>query len=179
MAELATLARPYANAAFDLAKAGRRLPQWSRMLGVLATAAETSEVEALIGAPSLRSEVKAHRLINLLGDELDDRGRRFVHVLAANKRLELLPEIAAQFEVRKAEAELVLDVEIVSAVGLSAAQKDAYAQALKRRFDQDVQVTERVDSQLVGGAVVRAGDTVIDGSVRGRLSRLVDALQRA
>lgn len=179
MAELATLARPYANAAFELAKAGDRLAQWSRMLAVLAIASTTDEARALIGKPSLGSEVKAHQLAHAVGDELNDQGRRFVHVLAANKRLELLPEIAAQFEQRKAEAEQVLEVEIVAAVELSDEQTNAYTQALRKRFDQDVDVTVRVDPKLVGGAVVRAGDTVIDGSVRGRLGRLVDALQRA
>lgn len=179
MAEIATLARPYANAAFDLAKTGDRLSRWSRTLAVLAAAVETREVRALIGTPALGSEVKAHRLIDLMDSELDARERRFVHVLAANKRLELLPEIATQFEARKAEAERVLDVEIVAAVELADEQRNAYTQALRKRFQQEVQVTVQVDPNLVGGAVVRAGDTVIDGSVRGRLSRLVDALQRA
>lgn len=179
MAEIATLARPYANAAFDLAKAADRLPQWSRMLGVLAVAAKTSEVQALIRLPSLNSEVKAHQLVDLVRDQLDDHGRRFVQVLAANNRLELLPEIAVQFDVRKAEAERVLDVEIVAAVELSSEQEDAYVQALQKRFDQQVQVAVTVDPQLVGGALVRAGDTVIDASVRGRLTRFAAALQRA
>ena len=179
MAEVATLARPYASAAFDLAKAADRLPQWSRMLGVLAAATKTNEVQALIRVPSLDSEVKAHQLADLLRDQLDDRGRRFVQVLAANNRLELLPEIAVQFDERKAEAERVLEVEVVAAVELTPEQEEAYTQALQRRFDQQVQVVVTVDPKLVGGALVRAGDTVIDASVRGRLSRLVAALQRA
>ena len=111
-------------------------------------------------------------------DALDDRGRRFVYVLADNKRLDLLPEIAAQFETRKAEAERVLDVEITAAVTLSEAQVNVYTEALRRRFGQQVHVTAGVDAALVGGAVIRAGDTVIDGSVRGRLARLMDALTR-
>ncbi len=179
MAELATLARPYAKAAFDLARSADRLDRWSRMLGLLSAAAETREAKALIGTPALPSEAKAHRLIDIVRDDLDDVGRRFVLVLADNKRLELLPEIAAQFESRKAEAERVLDVEIASAVGLSDAQMNDYAKALERRFSQQVNVSVAVDPSLVGGAVIRAGDTVIDGSVRGRLTRLVESLQRA
>ena len=179
MAELATLARPYANAAFDLAKGIDRLDQWARMLGVLAATAQTDGIEALINAPALADEVKAHQLIEVASEQLDDRGRRFVQVLAANKRLDLLPEIATQFEVRKAEAEQVVDVEIHAAVPLTAAQVDAYAQALKRRFEQEVDVTTVVDSRLLGGAVVYAGDTVIDGSLRGRLARLGEALLHA
>ena len=176
MAETATLARPYASAAFDLAKSRDRLPQWSRMLGLLAATVETAEAQALIGVPQLPGEVKAHKLIDLLRDELDDGGRRFVHVLAENKRLELLPQIAAQYEVRKAEAEKVLDVEVVAAVELTDAQRDAYATALAARFGQEVDVTVSVDPKLIGGAVVRAGDTVVDGSVRARLARLAGAL---
>ena len=177
MAETATLARPYANAAFDLAKAADRLPHWSRMLGLLAGAADNEDVQALFAAPELASEVKAHRLIGLLSQELDDRGRRFVHVLAENKRLDLLPEIAAQYEVRKAAAEQVLEVEVTAAVELTDALREAYAEALAARFERNVNVAVTVDPALLGGAVVRAGDTVIDGSVRGRLGRLVHALQ--
>ena len=179
MAEIATLARPYANATFDLARSNDRLENWSRMLGLLSAAAQTPEARALIGSPALPSEAKAHRLIDVVRDQLDNDGRRFVLVLADNKRLQLLPEIAAQFEARKAEAERVLDVEITAAASLSETQMNDYAQALERRFSQQVNITAVTDPSLVGGAVVRAGDTVIDGSVRGRLTRLVEALQRA
>ena len=100
------------------------------------------------------------------------------NVLADNHRLELLPEIATQFEALKAEAEKTLDVEITAAVELTDRQVDAYTHALRQRFDQDVNVSVDVNPELVGGAVIRAGDTVIDGSVRGRLARLVESLQR-
>lgn len=179
MAENATLARPYAKAAFDLAKSNRSLPRWSRMLALLGAAVQTPEVYQLVATPSLGNEVKAHRLIDLVGEELDDRGRRFVHVLAENKRLELLPEIAAQYELRKAEAERVRDVEIVAAAQPTDSQIEAYRQGLAARFQQEVSVTVSVDPDLLGGAVLRAGDTVIDGSVRGRLARLADGLRRA
>lgn len=177
MAEIATLARPYANAAFDIAKAANALASWSRMLRLLAAAAATNEVQALIAEPALAGEVKAYKLIGLLADELDERGRRFVHVLAENKRLELLGQIAEQYEARKADAERVLDVEVTAAVELTDVQRRAYADALAARFEQEVEVAVVVDPKLIGGAVVRAGDTVIDGSVRGRLGRLVDAMQ--
>ena len=179
MAELATLARPYAAAAFDMAKANDRLDRWSRMLGVLSATAESPQARALVASPTLPSEAKAHRLIDIVRDELDAAGRRFVLVLADNKRLDLLAEIAAQFEARKAEAEQTLDVEIAAAVEMSDAQVSAYTKALEERFEQQVHVATTVDPNLVGGAVVRAGDTVIDGSVRGRLTRLIESLQRA
>lgn len=178
MAEIATLARPYANAVFDLARSAGRMTEWSPMLGLLARAVETDEVKALVALPSLAPAVKAHRLIELVREEVDDRCRRFVNVLADNHRLELLPEIAAQFEALKAEAEQTLDVEITAAVELTDRQVDAYATALRGRFEQAVDVKVEIDPGLVGGAVIRAGDTVIDGSVRGRLTRLVESLQR-
>ena len=178
MAEIATLARPYANAVFDLARSAGRLTQWAPMLGLLARAVETDPVRELIALPSLAPEAKAHRLIDVVREEIDDRCRRFVNVLADNNRLELLPEIAAQFDALKAEAEKTLDVEITAAVELTEEQVDAYAAALRERFDQDVNVDVAVDPGLVGGAVIRAGDTVIDGSVRGRLTRLIESLQR-
>lgn len=179
MAEIATLARPYANAVFHLAKEQRCLDQWSRLLAVVAAVAQTDEAQALIGTPTLTDAVKARRLIEVVEDHMDDRGRRFVQVLADNKRLGLLPEIAAQFEARKAEAEKVVDVEIITAVALADEQVDAYSKALERRFEQEVHVNVAVDPALVGGAVIRAGDTVIDGSLRGRLTRLNEALLHA
>lgn len=176
MAEIATLARPYANAVFALAKSRDRLDKWSRMLGLLAAAAATDEVRALVGAATISKPVKARMLIDVVGDELDDRGQRFVQVLADNGRLDLLVEVARQYEVRKADAERVLEVEIAAAVELTDEQKQGFAAALRERLDQAVEVTTAVDANLVGGAVIRAGDTVIDGSVRGRLTRLAGAL---
>lgn len=178
MAQTATLARPYANAAFDIAKTHGRLAEWSRMLTFLAAAAATAEVAALIADPALGGVVKAHKLAQALGDELDDRGRRFVQALALYQRLALLPEVARQFEAMKAAAENVLEVEIVTAVALTAPQRERFAEALARRFKQDVNLAVTVDETIIGGAVVRAGDTVIDGSVRGRLARLAAALRR-
>ena len=178
MAEIATLARPYANAVFDLAHSAGRMTEWSPMLALLARAMETDQVRELVASPSLAPAVKSHQLIDVVREDIDDRCRRFVNVLADNHRLELLPEIATQFEALKAEAEKTLDVEITAAVELSDQQVEAYTQALRQRFDQDVNVSVDIDPGLVGGAIVRAGDTVIDGSVRGRLTRLVESLQR-
>lgn len=178
MAEIATLARPYANAVFDLARSAGRLTEWSPMLALLARAVETDQVRELVATPALAPAVKAHQLIDVVREDIDDRCRRFVNVLADNHRLELLPEIATQFEALKAEAEKTLDVEITAAVELTGQQVDSYTRALRQRFDQDVNVSVDIDPGLVGGAIVRAGDTVIDGSVRGRLTRLVESLQR-
>lgn len=178
MAELATLARPYANAVFDLASERDALERWSRMLGLAAAAVVEPAVQALIESPAVQDEQKAHGLIDLVRDELDDAGRRFLHTLADNKRLPLLPEIAAQFDALKAEAERVLDVEIASAVALTDTELAGFTDALRRRHERDIQVSTVVDETLIGGAVVRAGDTVVDGSVRGKLDKLAESLTR-
>lgn len=178
MAELATLARPYANAVFELAKTDNTLDAWSRMLSFLAAAAAEPKVRQLLDSPELADEVKARQLIDLCGDELNDRGRNLVHVLAGNKRLDALGAILEQFEIRKAEEERVLDVEVVTAYELSSEQSEKLRAALQRKFDREVNLTGRVDESVIGGAVIRAGDTVIDASLRGRLDKLAETLQR-
>lgn len=178
MAETATLARPYAGAAFDIARGADRLDQWSRWLAGLAAAAAEDEVRQLIASPALPGPAKAHQIIDLLGDELGMDARRFVYVLADNKRLDIMAEIASQFEALKAAAERTLDVEIVSAVELTEGQLEGFVSGLTERFGQEIEVETRVDEAVVGGAVIRAGDTVIDGSVRGRIAKLTEALLR-
>jgi len=118
-------------------------------------------------------------LSGLCADALDDRGRALVDLLARNKRLALIGEINVQFEELKAQEERVLDVEVVSAFPLTDAQSALLRDALARRYAREVNMTSRVDPGLVGGAVIRAGDTVVDGSLRGRLARLAETLQRA
>ncbi len=178
MAELATLARPYANAAFDLAKADSALDAWSRMLALLGAAAQSDTVQQLLESPDLEDGAKATRLSELFREELNDRGKRFLQVLADNKRLPLLPEIAEQFEERRAEEEQVLDVEVVSAHPLTDAQSDKLKQALATKFGRTVVMSSRTDNSLIGGAIIRAGDTVIDGSLQGKLEKLKETLGR-
>ena len=178
MAELATLARPYANAVFDLAKSSNTLDQWSHMIAVLATASTHEKVRQMLDSPDLPAEAKAHRLVSICGDVLNDRARNLVRLLARNKRLNVIEEIREQFEARKAEEERVLDVEVITAYELSAEQSGRLREALRRKFEREVNLTGRVDRDVLGGAVIRAGDTVIDASLRGRLDRLAESLQR-
>ena len=179
MAELATLARPYAKAAFDIAKRSSQLDRWSRLLLIAASTSETPKVATLLASPEVGDQQKAFKLADLCGDEIDDLGRKFLNVLAENKRLTLLPEVHAQFEALKALDERSLDVHVASAFELSGAELDRIVASLKSRFDKEVTVTTEVDKSLIGGAVIRAGDTVIDGSVRGRLNRLGETLSQA
>jgi F-type H+-transporting ATPase subunit delta len=178
MAEVATLARPYANAVFDLAKSSNSLDQWSRMLALLAAASSEPKMQRMVESPDLSAEVKAHRLVDVCGAELNHRAGNLVGLLARNKRLGVIEEIREQFEARKAEEERVLDVEVVTAYELSAEQSDKLRHALASKFRREVNLTGRVDRAVIGGAVIRAGDTVIDASLRGRLDKLAESLQR-
>lgn len=170
MAEKATIARPYARAAFDYARGHDALAAWSGMLAAAAQAASDARVAPLLSSPHVRPA----QLVGLVAEVAAAQGpaRNFLEVLAENRRLGLLPEIAAQYEVLRTEAERVIDVEVVSAMDLDGAQQARLAQALKGRFGRDVRMHTRTDASLIGGAIVRAGDLVIDGSLKGRLERL-------
>lgn len=179
MAEFATLARPYARAAFEAAReAGDDgLDRWSRMLAWLAAATETEALAQELSSPARSPEGKALLLTEVAGDALDDQGRKLVRVLAGNRRLALLPEIATQYEALKDEAQRTLEVEVVTARALSEAELEQLRAGLARRFAKEIALESRVDGGLLGGAVIHAGDTIIDGSIRGRLDRLADSLR--
>jgi F-type H+-transporting ATPase subunit delta len=174
MAELSTLARPYAEAVFRLAKEKNALGEWSGRLATLAAIAGNEQMLAVIADPNT-SSARAAELIGSIASA-DEAGKNLLGVLAGNDRLTLLPEIAAQYEVLKAEAEGVLEATIVSAQAMSDAQKAELMAALKAKFGRDVEATVEVDESLIGGAVISVGDQVIDGSVKGRLQKMAAAL---
>lgn len=165
-----TLARPYARAAFSLAREHGRLAPWSHLIGFAAAMASDERVARLLGHPVLTHD---DALMLLLPDgDVDPNFRQFLTVLADNRRLALLPEIATQFEALRAEAERIVQVRVTSATALGAAEVETLSAALRRRFGSDIQLTQAVDEALIGGAIIDAGDVVIDGSVRGKLARL-------
>jgi len=176
MAELSTLARPYARAAFEYAQAAGDLAGWEAMLNQAAAVVATEVVNKLIASPSLTSEQVAQQFIELLGEELNDKGQNFVSTLAVNKRLALLPSIAEQFALMKANIEKAVDVEVTSAFDLADDTAVKLETALATNLERQVRLTSITDSSLIGGVVIRAGDTIIDGSVRGRLAKLAEAM---
>ena len=178
MADLATLARPYANAAFDVARKDSQLSDWSRALAVMAFASVESALQTIIGSPSIDAQQKAKTLAGMCGDDITETVQRFVSVLAENNRLALIPSIFEQFEQLRAQEEKSLDVEIISAYEMSSEEEQKLSAALQKRFDRDVRLESRVDESLLGGAIIRAGDTVIDGSVRGKIQKMAETLQR-
>jgi len=175
MAEQSTLARPYANAVFELAKQDNSLATWSDTLSSLKAVVCHDELAGLIKNPSLR-RAQLVELICAAGGGVTDKGANLVQLLAENGKLSLLPEIAAQFEALRGEEEGVVDVLVSSAQALSDTQQAAIETSLKQRLKRDVRINCTLDPALIGGAVIRAGDLVIDGSVRAKLERLAVAM---
>ncbi len=172
MAERATVARPYARAAFAHASESGRVAEWSGWLATARNVVASEEFQKLKRSPGITSADLAGLVTGICGDALDSHAKAFVALLSENGRLDFLPEIAAQFEALKAEAENVVDAEVVSAAVLDERQRERLAAALRTRLNRNVRLHCSVDPSLVGGAVVRSGDLLIDGSLRGRLERL-------
>jgi F-type H+-transporting ATPase subunit delta len=178
MAETITVARPYAQAAFNYATEQQALREWSDMLALLATVAVDPDMARLIESPYLTETQLADLIVDICGDRLTVNGANFVRVLAANRRMELLPDIAALFEIERQEAEGTIKAELVSAYPATDEQQARIIEGLRRRLGKDVELSCSTDAGLLGGAIIRAGDLVIDGSVRGKLQRLGSALSR-
>jgi F-type H+-transporting ATPase subunit delta len=176
VAERATIARPYAKAAFEYARDAKAFAEWSRGLEVAAQIVADPRVSALSTSPSLTAADLAGLVIEVGGANFDAGMQNFVRVLAENHRMPLLPEIAAQYAELRAAVENTVDVEVTSAVALDAAQSENLERALNARLKRQVRMQNSVDPSLLGGAIVRAGDLVIDGSLSGRLERLATEL---
>lgn len=176
MAEKATIARPYARAAFEFAQTSGTFKQWSDSLAVAAAVADDPSVEKLLNHPRVTATQLVELIAEVAGSRLDKSAHNFIATLAQNRRLGLLPHIAAMYETLRADVEGVADVAVVSAVPLEAAQQQRLTAALKTRLKREVRLHCSIDATLMGGAVVRYGDLVIDGSVKERLARLASAL---
>jgi len=172
MAERATIARPYAKAAFAAAREQGRLAEWSRWLGNAREVVLSEEFRLLESSPGVSAAQLEDLIAGICGADLDAQGRALLGLLTENGRLDFLPEIAAQFKALEAEDQNVADVEIVSATTLGDEQKARLAAALRTRLRRDVRLQCTVDPGLIGGAVVRSGDLLIDGSLKGKLERL-------
>jgi len=176
MAERITTARPYAKAIFALARQTHSLAATADGLTVGAQVVADPRVHSLLGSPHVTAAQLAELVNGIVGPKLDEHGRNFVSLLAANRRLGFLPEIAALFAQMKAEVENAVDVEVTSATALSPDQETRYAAALQKKLGRQVRLRTKVDQGLLGGAVLKAGDLVIDGSIKGRLERLATEL---
>jgi len=176
MSEAITIARPYAQAAFDEAQKLNALREWSEMLLSLAQAVDHPEIQAAVSNPRVPAVQIAALMDALLGTPASAQQRNFVRIVADNRRLPVLPEISELFEARKAEAEKSVNVVVDSAFELSTAQQDKIAASLKKRLAREIKLTCNVKKELLGGVVIRAGDKVIDGSALTRLAEMANAL---
>ena len=178
MSQALTLARPYARAAFSLARDAGALPAWSDALAFAARVAADPQVAALLGNPKLTQADTATLLAPGAGhaSSANELFGNFLGLLFENRRLSLLPEIAGLYDELRFEAERVVKARVTSAVALPAGELETIRAALKRRFGREVEVETAVDESLIGGAVIDAGDVVIDGSIKGKLGRLETAL---
>lgn len=176
MAEPITLARPYAKAAFQVALDKDDLGSWANMLRLIAVIAKDEKVATILSSPVYTSTQQAEIVLDLCGDELNEGGQNFIRVLAENHRLPLISEIVEIFEALKASQEKSIDVEITTAYEISVEATDNLARALKTRLQRKINLQSRVEKSLIGGAIIRAGDTVIDSSLRGKLNKLAEAM---
>ena len=176
MAEAITVARPYAQAVFMYANAKQALKDWSDMLSLMAAIADDAAMHELIDSPHLTETQLADLFIQVAGDNVDDSGANFIRILAENRRLALLPEIAALYEIQRRAAEGIVQAEMVTAFPATEAQQAGIIASLSKRLGRDIELSCSTDAGLLGGAIIRAGDLVIDGSVRGKLERLGSAL---
>jgi F-type H+-transporting ATPase subunit delta len=177
MAELTTIARPYAEAAFRIAREQNALPAWSSMLRMVGAVVADPKVAAALDNPRLTAAAKESLLLSVCGDGLDPQARSFVRVVVDADRIGVMREIAALFENLKDAAEGVAQARIESAFPLGAAQVAELTAALEKRFGKRIEAAVSVDPALIGGARVTVGDTVIDGSVAAQLQAMATQLR--
>ena len=176
MSSTTTLARPYAKAAFELAAAENATAGWNDMLDSATIAVTEKSLAGLLESPHASGDQIVQILSDTAGDAFDARFNSFLAVLADNKRLSLLPEITALYQVLREEADKLLRVRVVSAFALDEDQATRLKNALAKRFDREILLETEIDSGIIGGAVIYAGGQVIDGSLRDRLTKLSNSL---
>jgi F-type H+-transporting ATPase subunit delta len=177
MTELATLARPYAFAVFKRAKEKKAAAKWSENLAFLSAVASDTDMAALIGNPKVKKDKLSELLLDICKGSIDEEGANFLKLLLQNNRLDLLPDIARQFEELKAEAEGYIKVDVLAAFPFAKDDEKKFAATLEKTLSKKVHMNVAIDKSLIGGVLVRAGDRVIDGSIKGQLDSLRKALQ--
>ena len=176
MSEFVTVARPYAKAAFDFAVENQSVDRWQYMLAFAAEVTKNEQMAELLSG-ALAPETLAESFIAVCGDQLDAHGQNLIKVMADNGRLKVLPDVLEQFIRLREAREATVEVEVTSANALSEDQLEKISVAMEKRLSRKVKLNCKIDKSVVAGVIIRAGDMVIDGSVRGRLERLADVLQ--
>lgn len=178
MADNASIARPYAKAVFDLAQEANAFDAWSTALEQLSAISNDADFRTLVTDPRVDGGKVAELLTDLAKDSLPEGGANFINLLVQNDRLEGLTDISQQYGELVAKANALVNAEVITAKALTADQKSSLAAALEIRLGLKVELAETVDATLVGGAIIKAGDMVIDGSAKGRIEKLTTALMR-
>lgn len=176
MSELATLARPYAVAVFKRAKETNSAKTWSNNLAFLATVLSDKSISCVINDPKIGKSQLSTLLLDICEGQIDQEGSNFLKLLIENNRLSLIAAIAEIFETYKAEDEGSIDVDVTTAFAFTKESKQSFNTTLEKAFGKKINMKIAVDSSLIGGVLVRAGDQVIDGSVRGQLQQLAQRL---
>jgi len=176
MSSLTTLARPYAKAAFELARSDNNLAAWDEMLSAAAVVTADDGMSGWLQSPHSTASKAIEIIVEAMGGEVDSRFQGYLGVLADNDRLSLCSEISRMFEQLRADAEKRLNVRVVSATALQEADIKRMQSALAKRFDREITLSNEIDADVLGGAIIYAGDQVIDGSLLGRLKRLETSL---
>ncbi|MBS1211487.1 MAG: synthase subunit delta [Proteobacteria bacterium] len=176
MSEIATLARPYAVAAYKRAKETASTAQWSDTLAFLSQVMQDPQVAQAVANPKTKKDQFTKAFLDLCGGELDTESGNFVQLLVANGRLHLIHAIAEQFEQYRAEEEGYIDVEVCSAYPLEEGEREKLAAVLQTALGRQPRLHVRIDDALIGGVLIKAGDRVIDASVRGQVQRLATRL---
>lgn len=177
MSELNSVARPYAKAAFEHALQSKALDKWSEMLHFAALASADASLRALLDNPRVATADKKAALLAVCEGRMPEGGQRFLELLSDNQRIAALAEISVLFEIEKARHEKTANVQITSAAKLSDAEKKALSDKLASKWGKQIHATFSVDADLIGGAIIRSDDVVIDGSVRGKLARLATTVR--
>ncbi len=176
MSELSTLARPYAEAVFKRAIESKTTSEWSDMLSFLTVVIQDEELAAIVANPKVTTEQLTTLLLDISQDQLSEEGVNLVKLLVENDRVILTPEIAVLYESFKAEHEGYVDVEVTSAYALTKEEQNKFAKTLEKKLNKKVHITTSIDKALIGGFLAKAGDTVIDGSIKGQLQQLAKKL---
>ena len=176
MSEFITVARPYAKAAFDFAVEHQSVDRWQDMLTFAAEVTKNEQMAELLSG-ALAPETLAESFIAVCGEQLDENGQNLIRVMAENGRLNALPDVLEQFIHLRAVSEATAEVDVISAAALSEQQLAKISAAMEKRLSRKVKLNCKIDKSVMAGVIIRSGDMVIDGSVRGRLERLADVLQ--
>ena len=177
MADHSVAARPYAKAVFEMARETDRFEDWSGRLAFWAALIENPEMSKRLDAPGLTHQDRAHMIETVIGEEaLDDESRNLIRLLSENARLATIPDIHAIYEELRSDAQGEIEATVTSAFELDETQRERIAESLGRRLNRKVRLVTEVDRDLIGGAVIRAGDLVIDGSLRGRVEKMNHAV---